>query len=550
MNKRTLFLGGILVVSCTAGFIALGDSSVYARIGRAMETFGAVVREVQGGYVDDVDPQVLIEAGIDGMLEKLDPYTVYMTQGENEDVDMLSTGTYTGFGFSVGHVDSLLTITNIRDGSPAQQAHLRIGDRLLWIDTTHVERLESKDLRSVTRGAPGTYATIKVMREGRADTLTLRVRRTELDIENVTYKEVLPSGIGYIKLARFSRRSAEDVRRSIDEFRSKSALRGLILDLRDNPGGLLDAAVSICKIFVPKGSVIVSTRGRNGIEGRTFVSDVDPIEPTLPLTVLINEHSASASEIVAGALQDLDRAVVIGKRSFGKGLVQTVVQLPYDASLKMTTSRYFTPSGRCIQKIDYAAKRGAVRTAHPDTAHFLTKNRRVVHELDGIEPDTVVSDSIFPALVQNLVNEGLVFRYGTILAAQLDSLPPSFSVDKAMLEGFIRFLEAQPLKKRSKALADLKEARQKAEAENWGPAMVRAMEATEKAIERDLPRSVRQHADLLRDLLDAEVHARFSTDRVRTARSLSRDACVIAARQILASQRYAGMLEAESAGEQ
>ncbi|MBS1561211.1 MAG: S41 family peptidase [Bacteroidetes bacterium] len=549
MKYRVVVLGGLIVATCSIGFISMGDTSIYARIGRAMETFGAVVREVHSGYVDDVDPQELIEAGIDGMLETLDPYTVYMNSGESEDIDMLSTGTYTGFGFTVGHVDSNLTITNVRDGMPAKQAGLRIGDRLLYIDSVYVERIQSKDLRKITRGTPGSVAVIKALREGRSDTIIVHVRRSELDLENISYKELLPSNVGYIRLTRFSRRSAEDVRRALDDFRSKAPLKGVILDLRDNPGGLLDAAVGICKIFVPKGSVIVSTRGREGQDTRTITSDIEPIEPTVPLTVLINDRSASASEIVAGAIQDLDRGVVIGRQSYGKGLVQTVVQLPHDASMKITTSRYFTPSGRCIQKIDYAARRGTVQH-HSDTAHFYTKNRRIVHELDGIEPDTTVNDSIFPAIVQQLVDEALVFRYGTILSATLDSLPPSFSVDKAMLEGFIRFIEAQPMGKRSKALSDLVAAKNRIESEKWAASMVKSIEATEKAMEREIPKAIRQHGDLIRELLDIEVRARFSNDQLRQSRSLTMDPYVKAALRIVTSQRYAGMLESESVGEQ
>lgn len=549
MKKRAVVIGGFIVASCSIGFISMEDTSVYARIGRAMETFGAVVRELHSGYVDDIDPQELIEAGIGGMLEKLDPYTVYMNSGESEDLDMLSTGTYTGFGFTVGHVDSNLTITNVRDGMPAKQAGLRIGDRLVYIDSVYVERILSKDLRKVTRGVAGSVAVIKALREGRTDTIVVHVRRSELDLENISYKELLPNNVGYIRLTRFSRRSAEDVRRALDEFRSKSSLKGVILDLRDNPGGLLDAAVGICKIFVPKGSVIVSTRGRDGQDTRTITSDTEPIEPTVPLTVLINERSASASEIVAGAIQDLDRGVVIGKQSYGKGLVQTVVQLPHESSMKLTTSRYFTPSGRCIQKIDYAARRGATRP-RADTAHFFTKNKRIVHELDGIQPDTVVSDSVFPAIVQQLVDQALVFRYGTILSATLDSLPPSFSVDKAMLESFIRFVDAQPLAKRSRALSDLNAAKNRAETELWAPSMLRTLEITEKAMEREIPKVIRQHGDLIRELLDIEVRARFSNDQSRQSRSLAMDAHVKAALRIVTSQRYAGMLESESVGEQ
>ncbi|MBN9399045.1 MAG: S41 family peptidase ['Candidatus Kapabacteria' thiocyanatum] len=549
MNRRTILIGGCTAVILSLGFIAVGEDDVYARIGRSMTTFGAVYREIASNYVDDIDPATVMEAGIDGMLSKLDPYSVYMKSEETEDVDMLSTGMYTGFGITVGLRDKFLTITNTRTGLPAQQAGIRIGDRIHSIDGIVVDTMAPRDLRQFTRGTPGSMAAFRIIREGRQDTLDFMLRRVEMDVENIAHQELLPGRIGYIRLARFSRRSAEDIRKTIGALREEADLRGLVLDLRDNPGGLLDAAVGVVKLFVPKGSRIVTTRGRSAAEERTYASDTDPVEPVLPLAVLINESSASASEIVAGAIQDLDRGVIIGRRSFGKGLVQTVIPLPYDAMLKMTTARYYTPSGRSIQKIDYAARRGDHRTM-PDTAHFLTKNRRTVRELNGIEPDTLVSDSVYPAIVERLRDNDAFFRFGTVYTASMDSLPASFTADKAVIDAFLRFVETMPTERRSPVLADLEYSRRQAETERWPSAVLKSIEQAEKAAERELTKVLRQHQDAVKELLEQEIRARFQNDRVRLSRSLRVDPCVQAAVRVIGSARYATFLEAVTTDEQ
>ena len=250
-------------------------------------------------------------------------------------------------------------ITGVRKNGPAALAGIKIGDRLTSINGVRVDTLTPAALRPYTKGVAGSYATVQIVRDGFSDTLNCKVQRTDLPVENVAEAVRMSNGIGYIKLSRFSRRTAYDVRSSLEQLKSEGALTGIILDLRDNPGGLLEAAVTTTDLFVPKGSVIVSTKGRADDEEKVYTSKSEPIEPTLPLAVLINERSASASEIVAGAIQDLDRGVIIGKRSFGKGLVQSVLSLPYESAMKLTTSRYYTPSGRSIQAINYAQKRAS-----------------------------------------------------------------------------------------------------------------------------------------------------------------------------------------------
>ncbi len=540
MPKRTLIICVLAAASLSVGFLSVGDDSFYRRMGRSMDAFGAVMREISTTYVDDVDPQILIDAGIEGMLDKLDPYTVYVPYEDKEDLELISSGIYTGFGITVATRDSMLFITNVRENFPAHKAGIRIGDRLLSIGGFRVDTLSPKELRRHTRGQEGDIAELKIVREGRADTIVVSVARAEMIVENVSFSDVLPGDIGYIRLSRFTRYAPVEVRRHIGILRERAALQGLILDLRDNPGGLLDAAVGVVETFVPRGSTIVSTKSRDPEDTRIIRSENNPLEPSLPLAILINERSASASEVVAGAIQDLDRGVVVGRRSYGKGLVQTVVPLPNDASLKVTTARYYTPSGRSIQRIDFAAKRGTV--AKHDTTLFNTRNGRIVRELHGIEPDTSVSDSLFPAPLEYLLQEDVFFRFGTQYTATKSQLPDKFTVDKTVLELFIKYIESQPLAQRSPVLADLEASRKRAESFSLPTSVIKSIEQAERAVERDVPRLVRQHQDLVRILLEGEIRSRFEGESARTARALLIDPSVAVASRILGSSRYSGIL--------
>ena len=329
-----LILASVIVIApATAQY-----DEYYGKVGRSMESFGAVFREITTDYVDQTDPEEIIQAGIRGMLKELDPYSEYMVGDESESVDRLSSGFYVGFGFTIGSQNGLLTIKDVRPGFPAANAGIRIGDVLVSVDGTVVDSLPPDSLRHFTRGSLGTSAVLQLSRVGREDTVGYYLTRTKIPVQNVMLSEKLSDGIAYIKLARFSRTTGQDLREAIQRLKMEGDLKGVVLDLRGNPGGLLDAAVDVCEIFLPSGSLVVSTRNRMG-RVREYRCEQNATAPNTPLAILINERSASASEIVAGAMQDYDRAVILGKRSFGKGLVQTVTPLPNDISLKMTTAR-------------------------------------------------------------------------------------------------------------------------------------------------------------------------------------------------------------------
>jgi len=323
----------LLLASLASAFRWKDESDYFFRINRGLELFGQVYREVAQNYVDDIDPDAFIAAGIDGMLGTLDPYTVYMDKREAAEIDVLTSGSYAGVGISVGIRDSVVTIVDVVDGYSARREGVRIGDRILAVNGVVLLGSPVDLLRERMRGEANTPLSMTVLREGVDHPLTFTLMREMIRVRSVGYRTTFPDGIGFIRLERFGSSAGSEIRDAIAEMQSNAPLRGLILDLRDNPGGLLESAVDVVSKFVPVGSVVVSTRGRDAQEDRVYRSAEDPVLSGIPLVVLINENSASASEIVAGAIQDLDAGVIVGERSFGKGLVQSVRRLPHDASL-------------------------------------------------------------------------------------------------------------------------------------------------------------------------------------------------------------------------
>ncbi|MCX7983787.1 MAG: S41 family peptidase [Bacteroidetes bacterium] len=414
MKRKYLLICILLVTFVTIGFVGYSESEYFLKIYRGIDIFTRVYKEVALNYVDEVDPERFVRAGIEGMLKTLDPYTVYIAENEKDEIDLLTTGKYGGIGVTIGLRDGAIVILNLMEGYSAAKQGMQVGDKILEVDGTPVKGKSLENVRMMVRGAPGTEVKIKVEREGERAPLEFSLIREEILVRNVTYVGFVSTGIGYIKLERFSRTAGEDIRNAIKELKAKGDLKGIILDLRGNPGGLLEMAVEVVSVFVPESSLIVTTRGRKSDSERKYYSTTKPLVPDIPLAVLVNRNSASASEIVAGAIQDLDRGIIVGTRTFGKGLVQTITQLSNNASLKITTARYYTPSGRCIQEIDYLHRTedGKV-TVIPDSVRqqYYTKGHRAVQEAGGIQPDTVVVDSVQNPFIEELSRQGMFFKF-------------------------------------------------------------------------------------------------------------------------------------------
>lgn len=509
MSRRkriTAISAGILIATFLLGM----SDQYFFKITRAFEIYGGIFREVTQNYVLELDPEDLMKSGIEGMLSTLDPYTEFFDESDTEDIDIIATGLYTGLGITVGMRDSMLTIVDISDDHSAKNNGLRIGDRIYKIDTSIVLNGTNRDLRKHTRGTAGTKVDIWVLREGITDTLQVKLTRKQIRLKNVTYSGFVSDSIGYIKIVRFSRGAAEEVRSAIYDLRQTGKLAGLILDLRDNPGGLLESAVSICEIFLPKGSPIVATKGRISFNDTQYNSMLDPSEPDLPLAALINETSASASEVLAGALQDLDRAVIVGQTSFGKGLVQSVIELPFKTSLKMTTAKYYTPSGRCIQRIEYGKKysKGSV-TENPDTSVFYTKNGRKVYESKGVKPDSLVDNEELNPFVNKLINDFYVFNWATKFTAGFDTLKNDFEIDNKMMKDFKEYIKKTDLPSESRALRKFREFKNSSENAGLSKKTKKLMDELEKSVEKETKSIIDENYEDISNVLEFEISRRF-----------------------------------------
>lgn len=460
--KRLAITALTLTLFSTAAFVAQPDS--FFEITKNIELLGRVYREVSQNYVDDISVTNFMRAGIDGMLSTLDPYTVFMDEEQSDDIDQLTTGKYAGIGVTIGSRDGDAIITGVNDGYSAAKAGMKVGDRIIKVDGKDVRGKGVPATRTFIKGEPRTEVKISVEREGEKDPIEFNLVRMEIAVKSITYANLIEeTGIGYVDIQRFSLRVSDELSTSIraiqDSAKAKNIkLQGLVLDLRDDPGGLLDVAVGVSDKFVDKGSTVVTTRGRDSAKVRAYVSQQQPLLKDTPLAVLINGNSASASEIVAGAIQDLDRGVVVGTRSFGKGLVQTVTRMPYNTSLKITTAKYYTPSGRLIQEVNYFERnkkegKRDVFTTPTDTARqaFKTKNGRTVYDGGGIMPDVIVDDRELTPLEEELFRKSFFFKFATRFQSKNAVLPAGFKADEKLLTEFKAYLAEQKFDYKSEA---------------------------------------------------------------------------------------------------
>jgi carboxyl-terminal processing protease len=538
--RQAITVAGIAgFVILFSGFMAASDDDILLKINRSIDVFGRVYKEVTANYVDDIDPEKFMDAGIDGMLGTLDPYTAYIDKENSDEVDLLTNGKYGGVGVTIGIRDGAVRVISVMDGYSAQRQGVLPGDRFISIGGVNVSNMKPDEIRNLTRGEPGTDVKVVIEREGEAHTLEYVLIREEIQIKNVTYAGQVVDGIGYIRLDRFSRRAGDEVRQAIREMKLSGNLNGMILDLRGNPGGLLDAAVDVASKFVARGSLIVSTRGRRAEAERKYASTEEPILPSVPLVVLTDRNSASASEIVAGSLQDLDRALIVGTRSFGKGLVQTIVPLNYGAQLKITTARYYIPSGRSIQEIDYMHRdRNGVFVVTPDSLkrEFTTAHGRKVLELGGIAPDSVVELDDPGPMVLELHRKSHFFKFANHYVSEHknDSL---LTVTPDMLSAFKSYLEKEKFDFQEDSEKRVKELRQIAERLRYGNEVLTELNTLSGILDREKARGFERYGDYIRQELHVELMAHVKNERGRIEASLKFDKQVQTAVALLKDQK-------------
>ena len=488
------------------GTIAIAAATIFADrndfgLGRNMELLVNMMRELSVGYVDPVDPDVLMAGAAEGMVRDLDPYTEFIPESEMSDFEVLTTGKYGGIGSLIRQKEDYVRIAQPYENSPADRAGLKIGDRILAIDGKSAAGLTTEEVSKRLKGEPGSKVKVSVRHLDDTEE-TATIRRERIAIPGVPYAGWLNDSIGYIRHSDFTEGCYEEMQAAIAKLRSEGELKGLVLDYRSNGGGIMQEAVKILGLFVPKGTGVVSTKGRTEDSKKLFTTQSEPILPDLPLAVLINGSTASAAEIIAGALQDLDRAVLIGQRSFGKGLVQSPKPLGYNAMLKLTTAKYYIPSGRCIQAIDYSHSQHTV----PDSliSEFATRAGRKVYDGGGIMPDIRTDPEYISRFAATLYALGFIEDFGDEYTRRHPEAPAdlqNFTISDADYADFAEFMRDKKVPYESDTRRALKTLREAAENDRFG-------EVTEQLerIEADLKDDTQTNLETYRKQIVASIN--------------------------------------------
>lgn len=423
--------------------ISAAESTKLEDVSRNLDIFNSLFKQLYINYVDTIPVEKIITAGINGMLKKLDPYTTYIPEDKDNDFKLMTMGEYGGIGALIGVKGDSIVISQIYSGRPAQKSGLKAGDIILNIDGKDMIKKKPSDASAALKGIPGTTTTVKVWRYGEKKPIKIDITREKISLNAVRYSGMVADGVGLIEYTSFYGKSAEEVKQAFLDLK-KQGMKYLILDLRDNTGGIITEAVNICNFFMPKGKTIVTTKGKGGKVKDVYKTAYQPLDTEIPILVLVNGSSASASEIVSGALQDEDRAVIMGQRTYGKGLVQTAAPLPYGGQLKVTIAKYYTPSGRCIQEINYTTKDGETNKEIPDslTHEFKTRGGRIVRDGRGIKPDVELKSDTGKVITYNLLVEHMFSNWATRYAATHKTIAPAteFEISDAEFNEFKQYV--------------------------------------------------------------------------------------------------------------
>ena len=539
-RPRTTRLSAVLVAVALAvlGIRAALPSGTYFEVTKHLEILTSVFRSVHEFYVEDPEPGTLMRVAIDAMLDELDPYTIYYPESRIEDIRFMNTGEYGGIGALVQPMEGRMTIVEVYEGYPAHEAGLLPGDIVLDVDGREVEAdMDTEAVSDLLQGESGSAVTVGIDRPYGGGRLEFEVKRAKVRIPAVPYSGMLDDRTGYIYLSKFTRGSAGEVRKALMALRDSAGMEQLVLDLRGNGGGLLNESVSIVNLFVPKGTEIVSTRGKTDKWNKSYTALGRPTAPDMPLVVLIDGQSASASEIVSGTLQDLDRALIIGMESFGKGLVQQTKDMAFNTRLKVTVAKYYTASGRCIQRLDYGGDRDAQGKAKAVSDSLLrtfsTRMGRPVIEGRGIQPDIEVETPFMSTLLERLLDEYALFDYATAVASRLDSAqvpdPVSYSLAEADWQGFEPHLRNKGFTYSTESMAVLDDLKEVVGIEQYGGVSSEAMASLEAALEPNLSRDLGLFEAEIRQALEEEVVLRFHLAAGMVERSLTEDPTVLRA---------------------
>ncbi|HPT15250.1 MAG TPA: S41 family peptidase [Bacteroidales bacterium] len=548
LTQRIIVL--VILLIAVAPFTGIkAQQSQEFEISKNLDIFVTLYKELNTNYVDDINASELMQTGIDAMLDDLDPYTVYIPEAEIEDYRFMTTGEYGGIGSLIHQQDGKVVISEPYENSPAQKAGLRAGDRLLKINDKTTDGKSVDEVSSILKGQPGTPLKLEIERAGNDKPLTFNITREKIVLDAVPYYGMLNDQIGYIKLTSFTQTASAEVKKALLSLKQNTGLKGLVLDLRDNGGGLLTEAVNIVSLFVNKGELVVSTKGKQMDKNKTYRTTLDPVDANIPLVVMVNGASASASEIVSGALQDLDRAVIVGRNTYGKGLVQNIFPLTYNTQVKITVAKYYIPSGRCIQAIDYAHKDDNGKAGHiPDSliTAYKTQHGRTVYDGKGIAPDIDLDTTRFSAIAYNLFAKYLIFDFATKFASGNPQISPAakFEITDDIYNDFKKFVSQKGFEFTTLADKNLADLQTSAEAEGCWEEIKTDFDDLKAKIEKHKAEDIDNNRNEISQLLKLEIVSRYYYQKGRIESSLSIDKDLLQSIKVINDQpTYTAILD-------
>ncbi len=543
MNFRIhkFFIGIIVLIIASQPIYLAGQHSNNFEISKNLEIYTSLYRELNTNYVDELSPGELMETGIDAMLKSLDPYTVFIPESEVEDYKFITTGQYGGVGALIQKQGDYVVVVEPYEGKPAQLAGLKAGDKILEVDGKSTIGKSTSDVSTILKGQPGTKVKILIERDGIETPFEKELIRENVKIDNIPYYGMIDDGTGYIKLVGFTQKAGKEVKDAFVDLKTNNALKGLVLDLRGNGGGLLQEAVNITNIFVDKGNMVVSTKGKLPSKNHTYRTTINPVDNEIPLVVLVDNFSASASEIVAGAIQDLDRGVIIGQRTFGKGLVQNVIPISYNAQAKITVAKYYIPSGRCIQAIDYSKKDENGHSERiPDSliTAYTTQNGRTVYDGHGIKPDIETEEQEFSALSYALLSKYLFFSYATKFESKNPEivLADKFEITDDIYDDFIVYISDKDYDYTTKCEETLEKLKEYAEEEEYFINIQDEYEFLAFKLNENKQADLTNHKEEIKKILRLEIVSRYYYQKGQIISSLSDDNDIANAIEIINQQ--------------
>ena len=527
INMKKKFKLIILSLSLLiTSFVSVGFVDNYFEISKNLDIFTTLYKELNTFYVDETNPGDLMKKGIDEMLKSLDPYTTYIPESEIEDFRFMTTGQYGGIGAMITQIGEFVYISEPYEGFPAQKAGLMAGDKILEINGKMAKGKTTEEVSKVLKGQPNTIVTLLIERQNLENPFEVSFDREQVSVASVPYSAYVEEGIAYVRLRSFTRNCANDLKNAIKDLQKEQEMKGLILDLRSNPGGLLNESVDIVNLFVEKGEEVVSTKGKIKSWEKSYVANKTPLDTDVPLVVLINSSSASASEIVSGSIQDLDRGVVIGQRSYGKGLVQQTRKLSYNSQLKLTVAKYYIPSGRCIQALDYSSRNddGSVGKV-PDSlmTSFETRNGREVKDGGGILPDIVTEPGKYSMIIPSLLKERLFFDFATDYRFSNDTISYDFVFSDADFFAFTNYISDKDYTYETATEKSLKKLKKQAEDEEYFDALSEEYNALVLKMQLNKEDDLQNSKGDIKEILTGEIMSRYYYQKGRLKAGLNFD---------------------------